>query len=215
MYPLNRATGALQAAREAEYDVNLLLLASRKMSRDYWTHLHKYVAVALLAYLDAVRLLAGSFFRQHANNTPADALDEIKARKKAMEQVAAVIEEPLRDDVRNIVSAHREQQTVESVRRTHHAVTSPAMRELLETTRAFLDAMEKRPVWVWGRSRYPDGVIAVVKAMDGDAGGEQLPGPDGFRLKHRPSSWVVEDEREFKSYDEGCAWAEAFWPMGP
>jgi hypothetical protein len=77
----------------------------------------KYAVVAELAFVDVVRELSDRFVARHSSRLDPERLSEILGRKKTFNRTLNGIDARLRDHVRNLVSAHREQQTVESIQR--------------------------------------------------------------------------------------------------
>src|SRR5664280_2387990 len=126
MFPIGESTGLLQAVREAENDVYALLLAARPHRPPFRTYIIKYVAVAQLAHVDTVEALASMFFKLHGRQIDEPGASTIRRIKKAFghARLENRIEKRLRDEVRNIVSAHRRQQTIESISRTHEGIRS-------------------------------------------------------------------------------------------
>jgi len=132
--------GLLQAGREAEADVYVLLVAAKQLPNEFPWVLMKYVVVAELAFVDVVRNLSAQFMAQHAPRLDADRVNEIRGVKKTFDRAFNGIEKRLRDYVRNIVSAHRHQQTVQSIHETHAVLRDPALPALFHSARTLLDA---------------------------------------------------------------------------
>ena len=208
MFPLGQITGLLQAAREAETDVYILIVAARQLPDRFPLTVMKYVAVASLAFVDTVSTLAGLFIKQHSKRVDADQLATIIASKKAFERARNAIEKRLRDYVRNLVSAHRSQQTVESVRNTHLVLVDPNFPSLFDAARVLVDAMEDAPVWTWGRSA--EAGIVGMRCSKVESRKPSPRGSDGFevRVGDRSASIDLAEEVEFNGVVEATIWAD-------
>jgi|GEM_PF-3819194 len=201
MFPIGESTGLLQAVREAEDDVYALLLAARPHRPPFRTYILKYVAVAQLAHMDTVEALASIFFKLHGRQLEEPDTSAIRSIKKAFElaRLENRIEKRLRDEVRNIVSAHRRQQTIESISRTHEALRAPEFPKLFDASRRLVDTMEAVPVWSWGQSG-ADGVLAMrgSRVANWQADSEGL---DGFevRIPDGSASFNIIQEQEIST----------------
>jgi hypothetical protein len=211
VFPLGKTTGLLQAAREAEVDVYALVIAARR-TPEAPALVMKSVANAVLALVDVATDLGGMFMRHHARQLDSEQLTSVKAAKQAFERARQPIEKALRDHVRNSVSAHRDQQTVESIARTQAALSSPDFPALFKAVRAFIDAMEAVPVWAWGRSGQT-GVIGV-RCSNYHPWQDVEPAEDRFPVRVHAAFTVVVDgpdgecERSFASDTDAHAWGD-------
>lgn len=201
-------TGLLQAAREAEKDVYLLLVAAGQLPEQFSWVVMKYVVVAELAFVDVVADLSSRFVAHHASRLDADAVAEIRALKKTFNRTLNGVEKRMRDHVRNLVSAHRAQQTVESVRETHSALRDPTVPALFHAARALVDALEDRPVWAWGYSS-GSGVVGLLcsKVEVRKASPHRV---HGFELRVGDGSAAIlaAQELEFPSLAAATEWSE-------
>jgi hypothetical protein len=209
MFPLGKMAGSLQAAREAETDVYLLLVAARQLPQQFPWVVMKYVVVAELAFVDVVRDLSDRFMAQHSSHLDPERVSEIRALKKTFNRTLNGIEKRLRDHVRNLVSAHRKQQTVESVRETHSVLRDPAVPALFHSARTLLDALEDTPVWAWGYSS-GNGVTGLLGSMIE----VRKPSPHliyGFEIRvgDRSGEVVSAEEVAFDSVTAAKEWAAA------
>lgn len=207
MFPLGKMAGLLQAAREAETDVYVLLVAAKQLSQQFPLIVMKYVVVAELAFVDVVRDLSNRFMARHSSSLDPERVDGIRRLKKTFTRTLNSIDRRLRDHVRNLVSAHREQQTVESVHETHSVLRDPAVPALFHSARALLDALEDTPVWAWGYSS-GDGVVGLLCSKIE----VRKPSPHlvcGFEIRvgDRSGEIVSAEEVEFEDLSAATEWA--------
>lgn len=212
MFPLGVLTGKLQAAREAEAEIYVLLLACRLLPEHYQSIQLKYVAVAVLAFTDSVNELGAEFMaRQSKRKTlDTDVLQYIKAASRKFHKAADPIDGALRRSVRNTVAAHRVQQTIASVSRTHDTVWSPLFPEYFEAARSFVDVMEECPVWHWG--------YRVGERVVGQRGSKRMfwedtaKGPEGFSIRLTSGAGRMDpegDPLELASEREAHKWVDS------
>lgn len=160
MFPLGCATGCFQAAVEAETDVDCLL--STLPAPDDWRRrfVMPYVAVAVLAMADVLDQLAGKTVGVAGKNEP-ESFDLLRRANASFRSASSLrdIRKNLNREVRNRVSAHRSQQSAESVGRAFHALSDDAFPSLLTAARRLLWTMQTARVWYWGRSHHSGGVV--------------------------------------------------------
>ncbi len=214
MFPVGKSTGLLQAVREAEDDVYVLVLAARSLP-NLRTHILRYVAVALLAYVEATEELASNFFRLNKDQLSDTRSQGLRKAKKSFASARNKdqIEKRLRNKVRNLVSAHRHQQTVQSMDQTHDALKDPEFACLFHTARSLVDEMEAIPVWTWAHST-PNG-IKCMRGSKRSAWRPDPPNPDGFDVRYADGSgsfdYVQEHEFTYAAVHEAHG-AELDWP---
>jgi len=189
--------------------VYVLLVAAKQLPNEFPWVLMKYVVVAELAFVDVVRNLSAQFMAQHAPRLDADRVNEIRGVKKTFDRAFNGIEKRLRDYVRNIVSAHRHQQTVQSIHETHAVLRDPALPALFHSARTLLDALEDTPVWAWGYTSV-NGIVGLLCSNIA----VRKPSPHlvyGFEIRvgDRSGSIVPAEELEFDSLSAATVWAEA------
>lgn len=213
MFPLGRLTGKLQATREAEEDIYVLLHAVHLLA-DHMQHVQlKYVAVAVLAFSDMACSLGRDYMRRATKRSEVarETLATIRQAKQDFEEHRRNIEPALRAVVRNKVSAHREQQTIGSVSRVHDALRSPEFPAMFAAARHFVDCIEATPVWSWG-TRTLDGVVAV-RGSKIDFWQELPISPRGFSMRAHSGAgrmdWVSGEQRIFATERDAHLWAEA------
>jgi hypothetical protein len=128
------------------------------------------------------------------------------------------IEERLRDDVRNRVTAHRQQQSLESHHQAHLALTDQAFPELITATRRLLWTMQTARIWFWGASR-GEGLHVMRCRTRGLTTLDMA--PCGFEVLDLPNlaqpTAVAEDDvaEEFdaQGLTDAIARANRFWGM--
>lgn len=220
MFIIGEPTSLCDAAAQGEDDVAVLLYAARTGEDQLRPHLMRYVAVATLAFIDAVEALGAQFFRSHKGWLSED-LSEIKDIKGCFDEsrLTENIEKRLRDYVRNIVSAHRKPQR-QSIGATFHALRAPEFPALFNAARAWLRRMEQVPVWFYG---YSDGTGLNCFRAAINRHGRPIPGnnKDGF-LAYLPapdtmiSTMFCHQKSRFQSGADAVAWADSFWsPRSP
>jgi len=135
MFPLGCGTGCYQAAAEAEADVDCLL-AGVSCVEEWRPFVMGYVAVATCAFVDVLNQLAGKTIVVTRKHEP-EAFDRLRRANEAFKAAcdAEGIEERLRRDVRNRVTAHREQQSLESHHQSHLALTDPSYKWISKRVR--------------------------------------------------------------------------------
>jgi len=220
VFPLGCATGCFQAAVEAETDLDCLLAALPKQQNWRRPFVLPYVAVALLALTDVLGQLAGKAIGVAQKQEPESFGRLCRAnesfRRACDEQSIRV---SLNREVRNRVSAHRVQQSVESHGRAHDALTSRAFPPMVTAARRLLWTMQSVRVWYWGRSN-PAGGIVVIRCRTRQTAS----------LRRRPSGFVapllpnyagpravfdddVAEEFDAATVQAGVEEADRFWGM--
>jgi hypothetical protein len=184
-------------------------VAAKQLPDQFQWTVMKYVVVAELAFADVVRDLSSRFMAHHASRLDADRVNEIRVLKKTFDRTLNGIEKRMRDHVRNLVSAHRAQQTVESVGHTHAILRDPAVPALFHAARALVDALEDKPVWAWGYSS-AGGIVGLLCSKIE----VRKPSPHlvhGFEIRVGDGSGEIlpAEELEFASLAAATAWAEA------
>lgn len=217
MFPIGEHTALCQACHEAEADVSALVIATRTTEVSCGEIVLKYVAVALLAYVDVVGALSGIFIRAHRHRLSDARRDKLFSLHKDFNEAKKSndIEKRLRDYVRNLVSAHRHPQTSESESKTYSALRAGEFRALFHKCRALFQEMESIPVWTWGRSSR-NGIICMICAKRRNWQPSPLKNTDGFDARLPVINQIMETvgtilEKEFSNGRDAIAWADSIW----